>query len=197
MAANCGADLALVLNPFYYKGLMTKEVLVHHYHKVADSSDIPVLIYNMPGNSGIDMDAETIIALSDHSNIIGLKDSGGDIKKMDEVIRNVNDDFQVLAGGAGFLLPALQAGAVGGILALANIQPQQCLDLHSAFLDGELERADDIQQEIIPLNLAITRKWGVPALKAAMDQIGLFGGPARRPLMPLDPDRKNELIKLL
>jgi len=197
MAARCGADLALVLNPFYYKGLMTKEVLVHHYHEVADSSDIPLLIYNMPGNSGMDMNAETLLAIAEHPNIIGLKDSGGDIKKIEEVILNAADDFQVLAGGAGFLLPALQAGAVGGILALANIRAQKCLDLLTAFSLGDLKKADDIQQDIIPLNLTITRKWGVPALKAAMDYIGLYGGPARRPLMPLDPDRKKELIELL
>ncbi len=197
MAASCGADLALVLNPFYYKGLMTKEVLVNHYHEVADSSDIPVLIYNMPGNSGMDMDAETLLAIADHPNIIGLKDSGGDIKKMEEVIHMTGDDFQVLAGGAGFLLPALKAGAVGGILALANIRAEKCLDILSAYSDGDFKKAEDIQQGIIPLNLAITRKWGVPALKAAMDHIGLYGGAARKPLMPLDPDMRKELVELL
>ena len=103
-AAKSGADAVLVLNPSYYKGLMTTEALRAHYHEVADASLVPVLIYNMPANSGIDMTADQIIAIADHGNIIGLKDSGGNIVKMGDIIRQAKPGFQVLAGSAGFLL---------------------------------------------------------------------------------------------
>ena len=116
-AAKAGADAALVLNPFYYKGLMTKDALIYHYHSVAESSDIPVIIYNMPANSGLDMNQDIIAAIADHPNIIGLKDSGGNVTKMGDIKRMCNPGFQILAGSAGFLLPALSIGAVGGILA--------------------------------------------------------------------------------
>lgn len=126
-AARAGADAVMVLNPFYYKGQMTQSALVSHYHTVADASAVPVIIYNMPANTGLDMAAADITAIADHPNIIGLKDSGGNLAKMAGIIHNTKKGFQVLAGSAGFLLPALSIGAVGGILALANIAPQKCL----------------------------------------------------------------------
>jgi 4-hydroxy-2-oxoglutarate aldolase len=197
LAGKHGADAALVLNPFYYKGQMTADVLVNHYHTVADESPIPVIIYNMPANSGVDMDAEVILRISIHSNVIGLKDSGGDMEKMSRVIRETGDDFQTLVGSANFIFPALEAGAAGGILALANIRPQKCLDLMNAFLQGKLKDAVKIQKSVIALNTFVTRQWGIPALKSAMDSIGLYGGPARMPLAPLEKIRNKELLALL
>jgi len=197
MAAIHGADAALVLNPHYYQGLMTNEVLVTHYKEVADSSDIPVIIYNIPANSGIDMKANTIISMAEHPNIIGLKDSGGNIVKMGEVIRQTGDDFHVLAGSGGFLLPALAIGADGGILALANIRPEKCLEIMNTFFEGNLDEAREIQQSMIPLNTAVTKQWGIPALKVAMEHLGYYGGPVRKPLTALEPSSKEKLIKLL
>lgn len=196
-AAKAGADAALVLNPFYYKGLLTSDALVYHFNSVADSSSIPILIYNMPANSGIDIDAETILKISKHENIIGLKDSGGNVTKIGTVIANVKPGFQVLAGSAGFLLPALSIGAVGGINALANIAPIQCLDIINKFASKKFEEAKFSQLKIIELNTAITRKWGVPALKYAMDYLGLYGGPARKPLLPLNNNIKLKIEKLI
>ncbi|MEE4198399.1 MAG: dihydrodipicolinate synthase family protein [Bacteroidales bacterium] len=196
-AADAGANAALVLNPSYYKGLMTQEVLMRHYFAVADASPIPVIVYNMPANSGLDMDARTIVALSQHPNIIGLKDSGGNIAKMGEVCHKTPADFQVLAGSAGFLLPALAIGAIGGILALANIAPQQCIDVHNLFLKGQMDEARIRQQRIIALNNFVTRLNGVPALKEAMDQLGYYGGPSRKPLLPLGDSLKDQLKHLL
>ena len=196
-AAKAGADGVLVLNPFYYKGLMTRQALVAHYHAVAEASGIPVIIYNMPGNSGMDMDADTILAISDHPNIVGLKDSGGNVVKLGAIAGRAKPGFQVLAGSAGFLLPALAMGAVGGILALANIAPAQCLDIFNAYHKKDLDVARSLQQQMIPVNAAVTSKWGVPALKAAMDHIGLYGGPARRPILPLEEETRKPLIVLL
>lgn len=196
-AAKAGADAALVLNPFYYKGLMTKDALIYHYHSVAESSDIPVIIYNMPANSGLDMNQDIIAAIADHPNIIGLKDSGGNVTKMGDIKRMCKTGFQILAGSAGFLLPALSIGAVGGILALANIAPQYCLDIYQAFRDGNLEKARDIQLKMIPVNAAITSKWGIPALKYVLDQMDMYGGPARKPVQPVNEEIKKELNQMM
>ena len=196
-AAAEGADAVLVINPFYYKGSMNHDELVRHYFGVADASPVPVLVYNMPGNTGIDMTASMIITMASHPNIAGLKESGGNVVKMGEVLQNVKPDFQVLAGGAGFLLPALAMGATGGILASANIAPQHCIDIYNAFRIGEADRAKYLQQRIIPLNAAVTSRWGVPALKVAMDHVGLWGGHVRRPLLPLREELRQQLLALL
>jgi len=196
-AGRLGADAVLVLNPFYYKGAMTKETLKAHYFAVAEASEVPVIVYNMPANSGLDMDADTLVALAGHENIIGLKDSGGNVTKMATVLSMVNPEFQLLAGSAGFLLPALSIGAVGGILALANIAPDRCINIYESFNRGNLAEAKAEQLNVVELNTAVTRKWGVPALKAAMDYLGLYGGPARRPLLPLQPEISHELYNLL
>lgn len=196
-AAKAGADAVLVLNPFYFKGLMKPEALKQHYFAVADASEVPVIVYNMPANSGMDMEAETILMLSEHPNIIALKDSGGNVAKMGAIRKRVKPEFQILAGSAGFLVPAMSVGACGGILASANIAPAQCIAMHKAFLAGDMAEASRLQIDIIPVNNAVTKKWGVPALKEAMDYIGLYGGPARKPILPIDAATKAALLKIL
>jgi 4-hydroxy-2-oxoglutarate aldolase len=197
MASDSGADAVLVLSPSYYKGQMNGDALVKFYHEVAEQSPAPVIVYNMPANSGLDMDADTIIKVSEHHNIIGIKDSGGNLIKMASVIRNTRAGFQFLAGSASFLLPALSIGAVGGILALANIAPGLCLDIYNSFIKGEFEKAKEYQLSAVDLNTAVTRKWGVPALKAAMDYLGMYGGPVRRPLLPISSPIKKQLEELI
>lgn len=197
VATVAGVDAVLVLNPSYYKGLMTRKALVEHYAAVADASAVPVIIYNMPACSGLDMDAQTIVEISGHPNIAGIKDSGGNIGKMADVVRSSLPEFQFMVGAAGVLLPALSVGAVGGILALANIAPQHCLDIHRSFLAGDLERARELQFKMIPINAAVTSVGGVPALKAAMDHLGMYGGPCREPIQPIADDNKEALLKLL
>ncbi|MDT8400946.1 MAG: dihydrodipicolinate synthase family protein [Bacteroidales bacterium] len=197
IAYESGADAVLVLNPSYYKGQMNGEALVKFYHDVADKSPAPVIIYNMPANSGIDMDADTILKASKHHNIIGIKDSGGNLVKMATIIKNAKSGFQVLAGSASFLLPALSIGAVGGILALANIAPELCLNIYNSFNEGNTESAKKYQLAAVELNTAVTRQWGVPALKAAMDYLGMYGGPVRKPLLPLDGEKKKMLIEII
>lgn len=196
-AAKIGADAVLVLNPSYYRGLMSIEALKTYYFSVADASDVPVIIYNMPANSGLDMNANTIVAISDHKNIIGMKDSGGNIVKMGEIRKRVKPKFQILAGSASFLLPALSIGAIGGILALANIAPQQCINIYNDFSEGRLLQARQTQLNMIAVNSAITSKWGVPALKTAMDHLGLYGGHARKPILPLEQEIREQLFNIL
>lgn len=197
MAAGAGADAVLVLSPSYYKGQMSSKVLREFYHDVASASPVPVIIYNMPANSGIDMDADTILDASGHDNIIGIKDSGGNLVKMASVIKNAKPGFRVLAGSAGFLLPALSIGAVGGILALANIAPRLCLGIYESFLQGEYEKAKEYQLAAVDINSAVTWGGGVPALKAAMDHLDMYGGPVRKPLQSLSKESREKLTALI
>ena len=196
-AAHAGADAVLVLNPSYYRGLMTQDALMAHYWAVADTSTIPVIIYNMPANSGLDMDAETIVKIAAHENIIGMKDSGGNLVKMGDIKRRAKPNFQILAGSAGFLLPALSIGAIGGIVALANIAPEKCISLYTDYFSGNMKKAQQTQWQLIPINAAVTSKWGVPALKAAMDHMGLYGGIARKPILPITEETKQQVIQLI
>jgi 4-hydroxy-2-oxoglutarate aldolase len=161
---------------------------------VADASPIPVSMYNMPANTSVDMAAEVITKLSQHPNIMGLKDSSGNLAKLGEVIRSARPGFQVLAGSAGFLYPALCVGAVGGVLALANIAPQQCCDIVSLFKHGKHEDARELQLRMIAPNTAVTARFGVPGLKAALDMLGYHGGNPRSPMLPL-PDAQRETLR--
>ncbi len=196
-AAAIGASAALVLPPCYFRGLMTREVLVQHFCTVAEEASIPVIVYNMPGCTGIDLDAETILEISEHKNVVGIKDSGGNVAKMAELRHFADPDFSILAGSAGFFLPSLAVGATGGVLALANIAPQQCIDIHKAFRRGDMDAARSLQLKMVRPNATVTRKWGVPALKAALEMLALYGGAPRLPLQPLADGRRKELAAIL
>jgi 4-hydroxy-2-oxoglutarate aldolase len=196
-AASLGADVAILITPSYYKSRMDAAGLSHYYQSVADASPIPVSMYNMPANTSVDMAADLIVKLSQHPNIVGLKDSGGNLAKLGEVIRNARPGFQVLAGSAGFLYPALCVGAVGGVLALANIAPQQCCDIVSYFNHGKHEDARELQLRMIAPNTAVTARFGVPGLKAALDMLGYYGGNPRSPMLPLPDGQKETLRSIL
>ena len=196
-AAALGADAVLVLPPHYYRGRMTRAALVQYFHAVADACDAPLILYNMPACTGIDMDAATIVAAAEHENIIGLKDSGGDVVKLGALHQALGDRFSLLAGSAGFLLPALSVGAIGGVLALANIAPGRCTEILASTNVGDWEQARAIQCRIIEANTAVTRRWGVSGLKAAMELLGLPGGAPRRPLLPLADAELDELRRIL
>ena len=196
-AAALGADVAILISPSYYKSKMDAAGLSDYYLSVADASPIPVSIYNMPANTGVDMPADLIITLSQHLNIAGLKDSGGNLAKLGEIVRSARPGFQVLAGSAGFLYPALCIGAVGGVLALANIAPQECCDIVELARYGKPEDARELQLRMIAPNAAITACFGVPGLKAAMEMMGYYGGPPRSPLLPLSDAQEETLRGIL
>ncbi len=191
-AACSGADAALVLSPHYFDGMMTSESLVQHFWAVADASSIPVILYNVPKFTHVDMDAAMITRASQHPNIIGIKDSGGNISKIAAIVHQAPPDFQVLAGSASFLFAALTLGAVGGVLALANIAPQACLSILQRTQSGEWAAAAELQRQMIPVNASITARYGIAGLKYALDDLGYYGGPVRSPLLPLTkPDRQT------
>ncbi len=196
-AAELGADAAMIVTPHYYKSQMNAQTLANHYRVVADASPIPIIIYNMPPSTGIDLDAATIIQLAQHPNIIGIKDSSGNVLKYGDVVRAVKPEFSVFAGSGGYLYPALCVGAKGCVAAVANVAPRECVALYNAFREGRHDEARTRQLKLIPLNQAVTARWSVPGLKAALDLLdGFYGGPPRLPLRPL-PDADRQTLKAI
>ncbi|CAB1417647.1 unnamed protein product, partial [Pleuronectes platessa] len=192
--AAAGADVVLVVNPCFYKGKMDARALIQHFTKVADSSAVPVVLYSVPANTGLELPLDAVVHLSQHPNIVGLKDSGGDITRIGLIVhRTKEQDFQVLAGSAGFLMAAYCVGAVGGVCALANVLGAQLCELERLCVSGRWEEARVLQQRLIEPNAAVTRKLGVPALKQAMEWFGFHGGACRSPLQPLSDAETQQL----
>ncbi len=197
-SAKYGADIALVLPPFYYRGSMTTQAMIAHFRAVADNSPLPILIYNMPANTGgLDLDATTICTLAKHKNIIGVKDSAGNIAKLAQIIAEVPDTFKVFAGSASYLLPALAVGAAGAVSALANVYPHEVCDVQALFDAGQLDEARSLQARLIPANNAVTTVYNVPGLKAALELTAGYGGAPRMPLLPLTIQEREKLSEML
>ncbi|XP_039727525.1 4-hydroxy-2-oxoglutarate aldolase, mitochondrial isoform X2 [Pteropus medius] len=154
--AQVGADAAMVVTPCYYRGRMSSAALIHHYTKVADLSPIPVVLYSVPANTGLDLPVDTVVTLSQHPNIAGIKDSSGDVTRIGMMVHKTKrQDFQVLAGSAGFLLASYALGAVGGVCALANVLGAQVCQLERLCLTGQWEDAQKLQHRLIEPNTAI------------------------------------------
>jgi len=184
--AEAGADAVMVVTPCYYKNAMKDSALHAHFTAVADNSPIPVILYSVPANTGIDLSPTVVADLAKHKNIIGMKDSGGDITKIGSMLHLTKDaDFQILAGSAGFLLTALQLGCVGGVCALANVLGGEVCRLQSLYEEGNIQEAVALQYRLIGPNSAVTKQLGVSGLKQSMDWLGLYGGPTRTPILPL------------
>jgi 4-hydroxy-2-oxoglutarate aldolase len=198
-AAELGADAAMFVTPSYYKAELKPAVLANHYRLIADASPIPTILYNMPAATGIDLDANTIIQLAQHPNIIGIKDSSGNVAKFADIIRAVRPDFTVIAGSGGYFYPALCIGAKGTVAALANVAPRECVALYDAFRAGRHEDARMLQLKLVQLNAAVTTRWNIPGLKAALDELGrgYYGGAPRLPLRPLGDEDRVALKKIM
>jgi 4-hydroxy-2-oxoglutarate aldolase len=196
-AASVGADAALVITPSFYKGSMNDGALEQFFVDVAEASPIPVMLYNMPRNTGLNMSSGLICKLAQHENIVGVKDSGGNIVQIAEIINNSPEDFAVFAGSGSFLYPTLALGGVGGTLAVANILPELCVELYDAVFAGNHEQAKQLQHRLLAPNAAVTSRWGIAGLKAALDMLGYNGGLPRRPMLPLDEAHLPELRQIL
>jgi 4-hydroxy-2-oxoglutarate aldolase len=184
-ASAAGADAALVITPYFYKSQMTQGLLAAFFAEVADASPIPVLVYNVPQNTGVVIEPATIAKLAAHGNIIGVKDSSGNMGAICETLRLAPAGFKVMVGNGGILYPSLLMGAAGAILGVACAAPRACVEVYEAARAGDHARARELQNRLSPLSHIVTAGLGVPGLKAAMDMTGLMGGAARAPLMPL------------
>jgi 4-hydroxy-2-oxoglutarate aldolase len=196
-AADIGCDAALILTPHYYKGAMNDSALHKYFTDVADAITIPVMLYNMPRNAGLNMSSSLVNSLAKHNNIVGIKDSSGNIVQISEICAGTPDDFSVFAGSGSFLYTALAVGAVGGTLAVANIMPEQSVELFNNFNKGNFEKAKEIQFLLLDPNKAVTSQYGISGLKAALDLLGYIGGEVRRPMLNASDSVKADIKGIL
>ena len=195
--AEAGADAVLVITPYFYRAEMTQPVLVNHYLAVADASPVPVVLYSVPQFTNVAIQPETIARLSEHENIVGVKDSSGDVVALAETVRLVPEDFAVLTGNGSALYPALCVGARGGILAVGCVAPRLAVEVYEAFQAGEHERASAAQQRLARVTRGVLGRYGISGLKAALDMLGYAGGRVRAPLQDATAEARREIEKVL
>jgi 4-hydroxy-2-oxoglutarate aldolase len=194
-AARAGAEAVLVITPYFYRPAITQETLINYYTAVADASPAPVLLYSMPPLTGIKIEPETVARLSEHPNIIGVKDSSNDVAGFRRTVELCPHDFAVMTGNGTVLLDALRAGATGGILAVGCVVPEVCVEIFRSFAAGK--DAAKLQEELTPLASAVTTKYGIGGLKAALDFAGFSGGAVRAPLRAPDEAARAEIKSVL
>jgi len=192
-AAGLGYHAALVKTPYYYKPVYKPEVYVAHYRAVADASPIPILLYSVPQFTGVTLETPEILALSEHPNIIGMKDSSGSVQRTVEVVAGASSSFQMLTGAASVVVPSLAAGAVGGILALASAFPEKCAALYQLYRQKMVDQARELQGKLSIASKRVVSEAGIPGVKFVMDLRGYRGGNPRLPLLPLANKPKPRL----
>ena len=200
LTADCaaaGVHAALVVTPHYFGGKMSDAALIKHFTMVADHSPIPILLYNVPQFTHVNLTVNVVAQLSGHPNIIGIKDSTGNVIQLGEFLHQVDADFRILVGTASALYGALTLGCVGGVLALANVTPETCVKIHGLVQAGDFEAARQIQLKMIPVNKAVTATFGIAGLKTALDLLGYFGGEPRAPLLPSSDETKTAVENTL
>jgi len=186
VAAQMGFDYVSVLPPHYFAKQIDHAALLRHYERIAEAVSVPVLLYNAPQFAGgVQIPPKTVVELSKHPNIAGIKDSSaaGPARFIAEI--DPEADFSVLAGSINFFYSSLHIGAAGGVLSLANVLPEACAELYELFTQGQYEQARDLSAGLVRLNQAVSGTWGVAGVKAAMDIVGLRGGRPREPLTPV------------
>ena len=195
-AADAGADGALVVTPFYF-GHGDDDVAAY-YREVADASPIPVSLYSVPKYTGYALPPEVVGDLAEHPNVAGMKDSSGDLGAFQRTrARTADADFDLLVGSGGVFAPALDAGADGGVLALANVAPEVASEILDAHHGGDDGRARERNRAAVDLNHAVTAGHGVPGLKAAMRSRGAPAGTVRSPHRPVDEETADDLAALV
>jgi 4-hydroxy-2-oxoglutarate aldolase len=196
-AADLGYAAALVKTPYYYKPVYKAETYIRHFRAVADTSPIPVLLYSVPQFTGITLETPEILALATHPNIVGIKDSSGNIQRVAEIVAGAPPDFQVLTGGAAVIYPALTVGARGAILALAAALPEKCAEVFLLFQSGRHEQAKALQLDLAVASKRIVSEQGIAGVKYAMDLRGYCGGSPRLPLLPLTEEKKQSVANVI
>lgn len=197
-AAELGADCALIVTPFYYGGKMNDEALINFYTGVADKVKIPVMIYNVTKFTHVNISPNAVGVLCKHPNIIGMKDSSGNISQLIDFKRVIGDEkFNLMIGTASIWYPALTLGIEGSVMALANCCPGECVKVQKEFEDGNFEKARELYERVFPVNSAVTGKYGIAGLKYSCDLLGFEGGLVRKPLIQLKEQEKSELIDIL
>lgn len=196
-AAALGADAVLVRTPSAFRAHVTQEALAAHFKAVADASPVPVLLYNLPGATGVTLAADVVRSVAAHGNIIGVKETSPDLERLAEFVAAGGRAVRVLSGWAPVLYPAMMAGAAGGILAVANVVPEACVELYAHARSGRHEEARDLQRRLTPLAQLVSTGLGVAGLKFALDRLGAHGGHVRAPLQPLGQSGRQAIRRAL
>lgn len=195
-AKELGAAAALVVTPFYFK--LSKREIYEHYKTILEAVDLPMILYSVPKFTGFDLDVAVISQLtSEYENVIGVKDSGGNIGRITETIRLVGDKISVLAGTADLTLPTLILGGKGAIIAVANVIPKMCSLLFKSFKRRDYEEASKLQREIAHINEILMRYNQLSTIKEALNSLGLPVGYTRKPALPLGEKERKEITGLL
>jgi dihydrodipicolinate synthase/N-acetylneuraminate lyase len=195
-AAAAGADAVLVRPPGYFSAALTPASLGDYYRAIADASPIPLLVYNIPKYTHVAVPPALLTELARHERIVGVKDSSGDVQNL-AAYRAAVPGWSVLVGSASLLYPALAMGCDGGVVGVACFAARACVELYAAFRAGDTARAKALQERIGPLDKAIVGAFGPAGIKAAMDAVGLHGGPPRVPLAPLTPADRERVARLV
>lgn len=196
-AAERGAHAALCVAPHYYTAAMTRAALRAHFLRVADESPIPVVLYNIPKYAHLTLEPGLVRELSGHGNVAAIKDSSADLGLLGAYLESSAPDFAVLTGSGGQLREGLSLGARGGILGVALFAAPLTLAVVQAHARGADDEARALQARLTPLGREIVGAMGVAGVKAALDRVGLRGGPVRAPLLPLDEAATSRVAELL
>jgi 4-hydroxy-2-oxoglutarate aldolase len=195
-AAQAGADAVLVRPPSYFSAAQSPKALAQHFRAVADASPVPVLLYNIPKYTHMTLPAGLLQELSGHERVVGVKDSSGDLKNL-AAYREAVPRWTVLVGSASLLYPALELGCQGGIVGVGCFAPRLCAELIATYRANDRATASALHKQLVPLDEEIVRKLGPAGVKAAMDAVGLYGGPPRPPLAPLAPADRERIAALV
>jgi len=193
-AVDVGADAVTIVTPYFIKP--SQDELYMHYKRIAESVDSPILIYNNPGRTNVNLEAETVKKLAEIDNIVGIKDSSGDLTLTAQYIMKCPDEFAVLAGRDSLILATLLYGGKGAVAATANVAPRLVVGIYENFIKGDLEKARELQFKILPLRLAFSLGTFPVVVKEAMNLMRKPSGPAKSPVSPL-PEEKKRKLKLL
>lgn len=197
-AAAAGADAVLVQPPAFYRGAMSTDVLEEHFLRLAEDSPVPVIVYQVPLHLGsLDMPNAVTAAVSEHPNVVGIKDSRGKLELLAGLVEDCAEGFQVLVGNGALVFAALEVGAVGGILGVANLLPAPSAEIVQAFRDGDAARAARVQDRVGPAHRGVVGGMGIGGIKQALDWMGMAGGAPRPPLRSLPENRHEELRRIL
>jgi 4-hydroxy-2-oxoglutarate aldolase len=189
-AKSIGANAVLVISPHYFLKRMTEAALLAHFRAVADASPLPVLLYNMPAYAHIVLSASFVHEMAQHPNVIGMKDSAGHLPMFEQYLAAQGAHFRVLTGSGATVVPALERGASGAILAIGLYAGPTVRRMVDLFWAGQREEAAALQQRLVPLATDIGGALGPAGIKAAMDLVGLSGGAPRAPLLPASAEER-------
>lgn len=190
-----GVDAQLCVSPYYNK--TTQAGLLAHYTAIADATDLPIITYNVPGRTGLNMLPATVAKLSQHPHIVGHKEANADLAQASELFRLVEDEFAVYSGCDELVLPFLALGAKGVISVASNLLPQKMAELCRLYFTGEIKKSRDLQLKLLPFINAIFKQTSPSPIKAAMQMQGLCEEDVRLPLIPLNDEEKAFLRKTM